>query len=96
MSKIDMKRAVRMNGWCFAGDERTIQTSVQKLTEKGLELQLTLGDEDVVGKIVIDLAQDAKGGLILGLKVTTESDHGFELKRIDLIKNGMLLSPLAD
>lgn len=88
MSKIDMKRAVRMNGWCFAGDERTIQTSVQKLTEKGLELQLTSADEVVVGKIVIDLAQDAKGEFILGLKVTTESDQGFQLACVNLEKDG--------
>lgn len=88
MNEIQMKRAVRMNGWCFAGDERTIQTSVQKLTEKGLELQLTLGNEDVVGKIVIDLAQDAKGEFIMGLKVTTNPNQGFHLARVDLEKDG--------
>ena len=88
MNEIQMKRAIRMNGWCFAGDERTIQTTVEKLTEKWLELQLTLGDEAVVGKLVIGLTQDAKGEFILGLKVTTESDQGFHLARVDLEKDG--------
>lgn len=93
MNEIQMKRAVRMNGWCFAGDERTIQTSVQKLSEKGLELQFTSGDEVVVGKLVIDLARDAKGEFILGLKVTTEPGQGFQLARVDLEKNGKRLLP---
>lgn len=91
MNEIQMKRAVRMNGWCFSGDERTIQTSVQKLAEKGLELQLTLGDEAVVGKLVIDLTQDAKGEFVLGLNVSTKSDQGFHLARVDLEKDGKVI-----
>jgi len=91
MNEIQIKRAVRMNGWCFSGDERTIQTSVQKLNEKGLELQLTLGDDAVVGKLVIDLARDAEGEYILGLKISTNPGKGFNLVRVNLEKDGKVL-----
>lgn len=91
MNEIQMKRAVRMNGWCFAGDERTIQTTVKKLSEKGFELQLTLDDEAVVGKLLIDLARDAEGEYILGLKISTNPGKGFNLVRVNLEKDGKVL-----
>lgn len=91
MNEIQMKRAVRMNGWCFAGDERTIQTTAKKLSEKGFELQLTLDDEAVVGKLLIDLSRDAKGEYILGLKISTNPGKGFNLVRVNLEKDGKVL-----
>lgn len=91
MNEIQMKRAVRMNGWCFAGDERTIQTTAKKLSEKGFELQLTLDDDAVVGKLVIDLARNANGQFILGLKVSTNPEQGFDLVRVDLEKDGKVI-----
>ncbi len=78
MSDIQMKRAVRMNGWCFAGDERTIQTSLQKLIEKGLEVQLTL-DDALVGKLLVEMTRGANGKLKLDFKIKTSPEAGFEL-----------------
>lgn len=78
MNDVQMKRAVRLNGWCFAGDERTIQTSLEKLIEKGLELQLTL-DDAVVGKLLVEMTREANGELRLDVKIKSSPEAGFEL-----------------
>lgn len=84
MNDLQMKRAVRMNGWCFAGDERTIQTSLQKLIEKGLEVQLTL-DDAVVGKLFVEMRREANGELRFDLKIKTSPESGFELAGAKLV-----------
>lgn len=87
MSDSQMKRAVRMNGWCFAGDERTIQTSLQKLIEKGLEVQLTL-DDALVGKLLVEMTRRANGELTLDFKIKTSPETGFELASSSIDLNG--------
>lgn len=92
MNNIQMKRAVSMNGWCFAGDERTIQTSLQKLIEKGLEVQLTDADGVLVCKLEISLVQESCHLLALGFKVANlEGDSVIESIRLE--RDGKLLFP---
>lgn len=83
-----MKRAIRMNGWSFSGDERTVRTSIDKLMQKGLELQLTEGDDVVVGKLELNLVRDQNSELTLRLKVEACPDHSFNITDIKLEKNG--------
>lgn len=83
-----MKRAIRMNGWSFSGDERTVRTSIDKLMQKGLELQLTEVDDVVVGKLELNLVRDQNKQLTLKLKVEAYPEQSFYISDIKLEKNG--------
>ncbi|MBU3670867.1 MAG: hypothetical protein FGM17_09140 [Polynucleobacter sp.] len=92
MSDINMKRAVHMNGWCFAGDERTIQTSLEKLIEKGLEVQLTDAEGVLVCKLEISLIKSKDHPLSLSFKVNNLEGHS-EVQDIRVEMDGEVLAP---